>query len=106
VESKDPGDACWQMLLGAFRPQTTTEYKKSQTPSGARPSKIVFSGFGGRKAPNSMGKISTLEVLRLRATKLSVCDKSAKRFAQDDGFVGGLEIHWLDIHRKSQRLSG
>ncbi len=33
AESKDPGDACWQMLLGAFRPQTTTEDKKSQTPS-------------------------------------------------------------------------
>jgi hypothetical protein len=33
AESKDPGDACWQMLLGAFRPQTTTENKKSQTPS-------------------------------------------------------------------------
>jgi hypothetical protein len=29
---------------------------------------ILFSGFGGRKAPNSMGKISTAEVLRLRAT--------------------------------------
>jgi hypothetical protein len=28
AESKDPGDACWQMLLGAFRPQTTTEDKK------------------------------------------------------------------------------
>jgi hypothetical protein len=28
AESKDPGDACWQMLLGAFRPQTTTENKK------------------------------------------------------------------------------
>jgi hypothetical protein len=26
AESKDPGDAYWQMLLGAFRPQTTTEY--------------------------------------------------------------------------------
>jgi hypothetical protein len=28
AESKDPGDACWQMLLGAFWPQTTTEDKK------------------------------------------------------------------------------
>jgi hypothetical protein len=28
-------------------------------------------------------------VLRLRAIKPSVCDRSAKRFAQDDGFVGG-----------------
>jgi hypothetical protein len=28
AESKDPGDACWQMLLGAFRPQTTPEDNK------------------------------------------------------------------------------
>ena len=27
AQSKDPGDACWQMLLGAFRPQTTPEDK-------------------------------------------------------------------------------
>ena len=27
AESKDPGDACRQILLGAFRPQTTTEDK-------------------------------------------------------------------------------
>jgi len=38
-----------------------------------------------------MGKQSTAEVLRLRAIKPSVCDRSAKRFAQDDGFVGGLK---------------
>ena len=25
----NPGDACWQMLVRAFRPQTTTEAKKS-----------------------------------------------------------------------------
>jgi hypothetical protein len=24
AESKDPGDACWQMLLGAFHPQNYT----------------------------------------------------------------------------------
>jgi hypothetical protein len=27
AESKDLGDACWQMLLGAFRPHTTPEDK-------------------------------------------------------------------------------
>jgi putative endonuclease len=32
----------------------------------------LFSGFGGRKGPNSMGKISTLGALRLRATKRRV----------------------------------
>jgi hypothetical protein len=60
---------------------------------------ILFSGFGGRKGPNSMGKISTLGVLRLRAIKPSVCDRSAKRFAQDDGFVGGLKSSWLDMQK-------
>ena len=29
AESKDPGDACWQMLLKAFRPRSSPEYKKS-----------------------------------------------------------------------------
>jgi hypothetical protein len=32
-------------------------------------------------------KTSTLEVLRLRAITPSVCDRSARRVAQDDGFV-------------------
>jgi hypothetical protein len=36
AESKDPGDACWQMLLGAFRPQTTTEDKKIKTSERTR----------------------------------------------------------------------
>jgi len=35
-----------------------------------------FSGLGGRKAPNSMGKISTVGVLRLRATSAVSRDKS------------------------------
>jgi hypothetical protein len=26
AESKDPGDACWQMLLRAFRPRTTIDH--------------------------------------------------------------------------------
>jgi hypothetical protein len=42
AESKDPGDACWQMLLGAFRPQTTTEDKNSQTPG--KPRDLRFRG--------------------------------------------------------------
>ena len=33
---------------------------------------IPFSGFGGRKATSSMGKMSILEVLRLRAHKRCV----------------------------------
>jgi hypothetical protein len=64
---------------------------KSRVTRGYR-SKIVFSGFGGRKGPSSMGKISNAEVLRLRATSAVSRDKSVRRSAQDDGFVGGLEI--------------
>jgi hypothetical protein len=36
-------------------------------------------------------------VLRLRAIRPLLCDRSAKRFAQDDGFVRGLEYSWLDM---------
>jgi hypothetical protein len=42
-------------------------------------------------------------VLRLRARKLSVYDRSAKRFAQDDGFVRGLEIQLVGYADNTQR---
>jgi hypothetical protein len=50
-----------------------------------------------------MGKISSAGVLRLRAIKPSVCDRSAKRFAQDDGFVGGLEIQLVGYAESTKR---
>jgi hypothetical protein len=37
AESKDPGDASWQMPLGAFRPQTTSEDKKVTNSERSRP---------------------------------------------------------------------
>jgi hypothetical protein len=40
-----------------------------------------------------MGKLSAAEVLRLRAINGCVHDKSVRRSAQDDGFVGGFEKH-------------
>jgi hypothetical protein len=49
---------------------------------------ILFSLFGGRKAPSGIGKISTAGVLRLRATSAVSRDKSVRRSAQDDNFVG------------------
>jgi hypothetical protein len=71
----------------------------------------ILSGFGGRKAPGSMGKISTAGVLRLRAPSAVSRDKSVRRSAQDDDFVGGLQFRWLDMQEgtkklKSHRLSG
>jgi hypothetical protein len=52
------------------------------------PQQILFAGCGGRKAPCSMGKISAVGVLRLRATTAVSRNKSVRRSAQDDAFVG------------------
>src|SRR5580704_7264989 len=40
AESKDPGDACWQMLFRAFQPQTTSEIKRVPVPSEAKGSVV------------------------------------------------------------------
>jgi hypothetical protein len=48
-------------------------------------------------------------VLRLRAIKPSACDRSAKRFAQDYGFVGGLgnTAGWIcRKHEKIEKATG
>ena len=50
--------------------------------------RILLSGCDGRKAPNSMGKISTVEVLRLRAPSAVSRNQSVRRSAQDDDSVG------------------
>ena len=50
-----------------------------------------------------MGRLSSAGVLRLRAIKPSVCDRSAKRFAQDDGFVRSLKYSWLDMQKTQKR---
>ena len=52
--------------------------------------------FGGRKAPSSMGKMNTAGVLRLRAKSAVTRDKSVRRFAQDDDFVGVLTKNILN----------
>ena len=57
---------------------------------------ILLSGFGGRKAPSSMGKISTAEVLRLRAASAVSRDQSVRRSAQDDDSVGVLTKNTLN----------
>jgi hypothetical protein len=63
------------------------------------PQQILFPGFGGRKAPSSMGEMSTSgfprllsgQALRLRATSAVSRDKSVRRSAQDDDFVWELD---------------
>ena len=57
--------------------------------SSAYRSRVLLSGVGGRKAPSSMGRLNAAEVLRLRATRAVSRDKSVRRSAQDDDFVGG-----------------
>jgi hypothetical protein len=44
-----------------------------------------------------MGKISTAEVLRLRAESAVSRDKSVRRSAQDDDFVGVLTKNILNV---------
>ena len=65
------------MLFGAFQPPSPHRAGPLLFFPGAETKmiecvsqQIILSGFGGRKAPNSMGKISTAEVLRLRAARL------------------------------------
>jgi hypothetical protein len=65
----------------------------------------------GWKAPKSICKqawpglprLRLGQAFRLRVTKLSVCDRSAKRFAQDDGSAGGLNITG-SICRKHEKI--
>jgi hypothetical protein len=66
---------------------------------------ILLSGFGGRKAPSSMGQISTVEVLRLRAISPLLNDRSAMRFVQDDGPVGVLKNLLLGCANKKVTTS-
>ena len=61
-------------------------------------------GLRCRKAPNSMGKISTAGVLRLRAPSAVSRDKAVRRFAQDDDLVGVLKKNIRDrsVRRSAQ----
>jgi hypothetical protein len=49
---------------------------------------IPLSGFGGRKAPNSMGKIGPPRSFDSAPHSAVSRDQSVRRSAQDDGFVG------------------
>jgi len=61
-----------------------------------RHQQLLLSGFGGRKAPSSMDKLSTAGVLRLRATSAVSRDQSVRRSAQDDDSVGVLTTNMQD----------
>jgi hypothetical protein len=82
------------MPLGAFHHRS----RIWRTPHGLSPwtedkkCRSWYSGIVVEKLSNFIGKISILGVLRLRAIKLFVMRRSAKRFAQDDGFVWELAI--------------
>ena len=63
----------------------------------------------GRKAPKSICPRSIAGVLRLRAINTLICDRSARRFAQDDAFLEGVEKHLVGSKntgrsKKSQAL--
>ena len=64
-------------------------------------------GLWWPKAPSSTGRTSIAEVLRLRAINSLIRDRSAKRFAQDDAFVEGLEKHLVGFekHGKIEKVT-
>jgi hypothetical protein len=68
---------------------------------------ILYSGIVV-KSLEPHGKISITGVLRLRAISAVSRDRSAKRFAQDDGFVAGLKHSWLGMQntRKIEKVTG
>jgi hypothetical protein len=108
AESKDLGGAFFTHAVQSF--STTSPIGWTSLSLGQRTKKLLascshqarsqqiqLSGFGGRKAPNSMGEKSTAEVLRLRATSAVPRDQSVRRSAptasrgrQDDDSVGEL----------------
>ena len=74
-------DLAWKVI---------TVHEKMRVTIKCVPQQILVAGFSGRKAPSSMGKISALGVLRLRAPSSVSHDKSVRRSAQDDGFAASL----------------
>jgi hypothetical protein len=96
------------MLLGAFQPPKpdnriccgthlmVTGHNKMQASAWFSAQGKTSVRPRGRKAPSSMGKLSAAEVLRLRATSALSRDKSVRRSAQDDDFVGVLTKNILD----------
>jgi hypothetical protein len=49
-----------------------------------------------------MGKISILAVFRLRAIDPLVCNRPARRFAQDDGFVVEVGSIWVGCAKQGK----
>ena len=103
------------MLFGAFQPLRPhraarsqiqrpctdlgmeDDYMKRFTRDYQAPSQqIPLSGFGGRKAPRSMGKTNTPRSFDSAPHKRSVTRSICERSAQDDDFVGVLTKNILD----------
>ena len=55
----------------------------------------------GRKAPKSICPTSIAGVLRLRAINSLICDRSARRFAQDDAFLEGTGKHLVGSKKQN-----
>jgi hypothetical protein len=68
--------------------QMEDDYGAAPVTIEGAPQQTLFVGFGGRKAPCSMGEMSAAGVLRLRAASAVSRNKSVRRSAQDDAFVG------------------
>jgi hypothetical protein len=72
AQSKDPGDACWQMLLEAFRPRTTKAAISTGNPSeadGSDPNQHPLIGYATPSPSTKRLKIrSTLGMMTPQST--------------------------------------
>src|SRR5580704_5191406 len=63
---------------------------------------LIWPVVCGWKARKSICQQASPGVLRLRAISRPLCDRSVRRFAQDDGFVGG-EKHPVSYAENTKR---
>jgi hypothetical protein len=81
AESKDPGDACWQMLFGAFRPKTTMEDKPSSFVSGQDFSRAVKAAHNEGFSPcTSRVFVSRIPALHANPLPLDGCPMFAPAY--------------------------
>jgi hypothetical protein len=66
-----------------------------RNPGAVKPRDLRFRGRKAHKGICQQASPGSFD----SAHKASICDRFAKRFAQDDEFVGGMQCSWLDMQQ-------
>ena len=73
AESKDPGNACWQVLFGAFRPLTTREIKKVTTSERSRPVPACRGAICFDESLGEQNQVPSVDRMRSNWQSVSSC---------------------------------